>query len=180
MNVLQNKWERAFAEIRFARLAHGAGRRISPESFIISASVIVTGEAKSAGRPKNQERWRKQHPMWPPTRLGDEPAVRRRAENLRRIKRGKIRTEKVVRSLKRRPGRVNDESSKSQKDQQRLRPPSIRPHRFAEGSLRQFGGVRHCALIMTRKAAFKQIHRRAAETRNCLKPKSKRTTVLPS
>src|SRR4029077_9162609 len=51
VHVLQDQRERAFAEVSFARLADGAGRRIGPEGFIISAAIIVAGEPKTARRP---------------------------------------------------------------------------------------------------------------------------------
>ena len=58
MHVLHDEREGTFAEIGFARLADGAGRRIGPERFVICAAVIITGEPESARRPKNQKRGR--------------------------------------------------------------------------------------------------------------------------
>ena len=59
MHVLDDERERALAEIRFARLANGACRRVGPERFVIRASIIITGQPKTARRPQNQQRRRK-------------------------------------------------------------------------------------------------------------------------
>src|SRR5438105_15806719 len=58
VNVLQNEREPAFAPIGFARLTDGAVGWILPERFVIRAAVVVTREAKSAGRPQDQQRGR--------------------------------------------------------------------------------------------------------------------------
>src|ERR1035441_1084942 len=57
MHVLHDQRKRAFAEISFSRLAYGAGRWISPERFVIRAAIVIAGQSKSTGRPKNQQRW---------------------------------------------------------------------------------------------------------------------------
>src|SRR5713101_8720716 len=53
VNVLHDERERTFAEISFARFAHCARRRVCPKRFVVSAAIIITGEPKSARRPKN-------------------------------------------------------------------------------------------------------------------------------
>jgi hypothetical protein len=57
VNILHDEREGTFAEISLARLAHGAGRWVSPEGLVVGSAIIVTGKPKAAGRPKNQERW---------------------------------------------------------------------------------------------------------------------------
>src|SRR5438067_9789412 len=59
MHVLHDERERALAKIRFARLTNGTCRRVGPERFVIRASIIITGQPKTARRPQNQQRWRK-------------------------------------------------------------------------------------------------------------------------
>ena len=132
VHVLHDQRKRTLAEIRFARLAHGARRRIGPERFVIGAAIVITGQPESARRPQDQKRRRKQQPGRPPGRLRSEPTVRRVAENLRRIKRRKVVAEIIMRSLKRRPRRINDKRRQSEKHQQRLSPPHIGAHRLAE------------------------------------------------
>src|SRR4029077_8494474 len=58
MDVLHDEREGTFAQISLARLAHRAGRRISPEGLVIGASIIIAGEPEPARRPENQERGR--------------------------------------------------------------------------------------------------------------------------
>ena len=53
MHVLHDERERALAEIRFARLTDSAGGRVRPESFVIRAAIVITGQPKSARRPQN-------------------------------------------------------------------------------------------------------------------------------
>src|SRR6266568_1510585 len=67
MHVLHDEWERTFAEISFPWFAHCARRRVCPKRFVVSAAVVITGEPKSARRPQNQKRRRKQQPRGPPT-----------------------------------------------------------------------------------------------------------------
>src|ERR1700681_2280762 len=75
VHVLHDQGERAFAEIRLARFADRASGRVGPETFVIGAAVVITGEAKTAGRPQDQKRRRKQKPRRPPSRFGAEPTV---------------------------------------------------------------------------------------------------------
>lgn len=51
MDVLHDERKGIFTQIFLARLAHRASRRVSPKSFVISASVVVTGKPKTRGRP---------------------------------------------------------------------------------------------------------------------------------
>ena len=144
MHILHDEREGALAEIGAARLADGAGRRIGPESFVVGAAVIITGEPKTARRPEDEEGRRKEEPGGPPKRFRAEPTVRRSAKNLRRIKRRKVGAEIIISSLERRPGRINDERAQAEKNNQRLRPPHVGAHRLAKRAARksQFG-LRH-------------------------------------
>src|SRR5450755_618048 len=75
VHVLHDQGKGAFAEIRLARFAYRASRRIGPETFVIGAAIVITGETKTAGCPQNQKRRRKQEPRRPPRRFGAEPTV---------------------------------------------------------------------------------------------------------
>src|SRR5438045_1781265 len=66
MHVLHDERKRALAPITFPRFADGARRRVSPERFVIRASIIITGQPKTARRPQNQQRRRKNTPIRPP------------------------------------------------------------------------------------------------------------------
>jgi len=132
MHILHNERKGTLAEVGAARLADGAGRWISPKSLIVGTTVIITGEAKTARRPEDEERRRKEKPRWPPKRLRAEPTVRRSAKKLRRIKWRKIGAEIIIFSLERRPGRINDESTQAEKNNQWLSPPHVGAHRLAK------------------------------------------------
>jgi len=54
VNVLNNQREGTFAQISLSRFTNGACRRIRPERLIVCAPVVVTGQTKSTGCPKNQ------------------------------------------------------------------------------------------------------------------------------
>jgi len=54
VHVLHDQREGTLAEIRFARFPDSARWRISPEGFVIGPAIIITGQSKSARRPKNQ------------------------------------------------------------------------------------------------------------------------------
>jgi hypothetical protein len=58
MNILENQRERPFSPVGFARLSDCTGRRVSPKSFIIGSTVIITCETKSSRSPENQKSWR--------------------------------------------------------------------------------------------------------------------------
>ena len=49
MNVLQDQRKFSLAAIVVTRLAYGTCRRVGPKRFVISAAIVVAGEAKSAG-----------------------------------------------------------------------------------------------------------------------------------
>src|SRR5437870_3102337 len=53
VNILHDERERALAQISFARLADRACRRVGPERFIISATIVVAGQPESSRRPQN-------------------------------------------------------------------------------------------------------------------------------
>ena len=54
MNVLEDQRKRAFATVSFSRLANGTGRRIGPECFVVGATIVVAGQAESAGCPEDK------------------------------------------------------------------------------------------------------------------------------
>src|SRR5947209_3670704 len=132
VNILHDQRERPLTEIRFARFAHGAGRWVGPESFVVGTSIIITSQPKAAGRPQNQKCRREVDPGGPPTGSAMNPRVRRIAEDFRRIERRDVIAKVVVRALKRGPRRVNDERRQSEKDKQWLGPPNVCPHRLTK------------------------------------------------
>ena len=144
MHVLHDEREGALAKISAARFPDGAGRWIGPESLVVGATVIVTGEPKTARRPEDEKRRRKEEPGGPPKRFRAKPTVRRSAKKLRRIKRRKVGAEIIIFSLERRPGRINDKGAQAEKNNQWLCPPGIGAHRLAKRAARkgQFG-LRH-------------------------------------
>ena len=87
MEILHDQRKTSLAEIGLARLADGAGGRVGPERLIVGAAIVVTGEAKQAGDPENQQRGRERQKAGEPGRLGTEPGVRRIAEDLRGVER---------------------------------------------------------------------------------------------
>ena len=56
VNILQNQRKGIFTQICFARLAHTAGRRVSPERFIVCAAIVITGESETTWRPQDEQR----------------------------------------------------------------------------------------------------------------------------
>src|SRR5206468_1985143 len=60
-------------------------------------------------------------------RFRTKPAMRRIAENFRRIERREIRSPIIVVALKGRPRRIDDEPTETQENQQRLYPPRVAP-----------------------------------------------------
>ncbi len=128
VDVLQHQREPALAAVaRAARLAHRARDRIRPERLVVGAAVVVAGEAEEPGERQDEERRRERQQRRPPGRLGPEPGVLAFAEDHRRVERRQIGPEGVVRVLKRRPGRVDDEAAQHQEDHQRLHPPRVAP-----------------------------------------------------
>ena len=137
MDVLQDQRERVLAAIRLARLADRARRRIGPERLVVGAAVVVAGEAEAARRPEDQQRRRERQRARPPARLArarTSCAASRRTAPASRTARGTARTRSGCpgtppRSRRRRtPPRTT-------RRQQRLHPPGIAPHGFAEPAL---------------------------------------------
>ena len=64
-------------------------------------------------------------------------AVRRIAEDLRRIERREVRPVGVVRVLERGPRRVDDEAAEDDEDDEWLKPPCVAPHRFTKTTVKQ-------------------------------------------
>src|SRR2546430_1893232 len=87
VNVLHDERKGSLAAIRLARLAHGAGRRVGPERFVVSAAIVVTGQPEPARRPENEECRRKRQPRRPPARLPSEPTVGGISKKFRRRER---------------------------------------------------------------------------------------------
>src|SRR5689334_4328834 len=56
VKVLHYQRKPAFSQVRLARLADSACRRVSPERFVISAAVVIAGQAEKTWYPKNQQR----------------------------------------------------------------------------------------------------------------------------
>src|SRR5262249_29888144 len=123
VDVLQDEREGPLAEIRLARLADRAVRRISPERLVVRAAVVIAGDPEAAGRPENQERRRERQRAGPPSRLWPEPGVRALTEEERRIERREVRAKFEVLALKRSPRRVHDECREPEKHRERLNPP---------------------------------------------------------
>src|SRR5580693_2321067 len=107
MEILHDQGKASFAEILLAWLTDCTSRRIGPERLVIRTAVVVTGEPKKAGNPQDEKRRRVAEKAGVPGRLGTEEGVRRRAEELGRIKRRDIRAKGVVVALPRCPGGVN-------------------------------------------------------------------------
>src|SRR5580658_6350705 len=103
MKILQDKGKGMLSQISLAGLAHRARRRIGPERFVIRAAVVVTGHAKQAGYPENEQSRRKRQIARVPTRLRTKQRMRRAAEKLGRIERRDVRPKGVMAVLERRP-----------------------------------------------------------------------------
>src|SRR5581483_10008379 len=108
VQILHNQRKRALAQISFARLADRAGRRIGPECLVVRAAIVIAGQAKEAGNPKNKQRGRERQETGIPRGLGAEPGVRRIAEDFGRIKRRDIGPVSVIAVLECGPRGVND------------------------------------------------------------------------
>ena len=93
MNILKNQRKFSLAAIIVAtaarRLADGARGRVSPESFVIRAAIVVAGKSKSGRRPENQKCGRKRQPIGNPARFRTEQRVRRIPKQLRANKTAK-------------------------------------------------------------------------------------------
>src|SRR5437588_10053595 len=59
VHILHDQRERSLAPITFAWFADRACRRVRPECLVIRASIIITGQPKTARRPQNQQGRRK-------------------------------------------------------------------------------------------------------------------------
>src|SRR3954466_1400347 len=100
MDVLQHEREIALAEIRFAWLADGAPRRISPERLVVGPAVVVAREAEAGGKWKDQQCWRNCRNE--PRRLL-HPRMFGRANKQGRVKRAEVPSVLEVCVLERRP-----------------------------------------------------------------------------
>src|SRR5439155_11498612 len=109
VHILHNERERTLAPIALARFPYGACGWIGPERLVVCTAVVITGQPKSSGRPKNQQRRREKEPTRPPRGLRPKPAVRRIAENFRRIKWRDVIANEIILPLKRRPRGIDDE-----------------------------------------------------------------------
>src|ERR1700722_12302750 len=107
MEILQDQGKASFAKILLTWLTDSTRRWISPEGLVIGTPVVITGEPKKPGNPQDEKRRREAEKAGVPGRLGPEECVRRRAEQLGRIKRRDIGAKGVVVALPRRPGGVN-------------------------------------------------------------------------
>src|SRR5687768_11276198 len=58
VNVLKYQREFFLASVLVTRFADGAAGRVGPKGFVICTAVVIAGEPKSAGGPKDQERGR--------------------------------------------------------------------------------------------------------------------------
>src|SRR3954466_5245754 len=56
MDVLHDQRERALAEIRLARLANGAVRRIGPERLVIRAAIVIARHPEQTGKRQEHQR----------------------------------------------------------------------------------------------------------------------------
>src|SRR3982751_2576279 len=111
MRILKDQRECALAEVRFARLAHGAGRRIGPEGLVISTAVVIAREAKQPGDPEDQQRGREGQETWIPRWFRSEPSVGRIAENFGGVKRRDVRAVRVITVLESGPVCINQKSA---------------------------------------------------------------------
>src|ERR1043165_10029520 len=82
MDVLEDQGKRILAPVMFPRLAHGTGRGIGPEGFVVGSAVVIAGKAKTTRRPQDEQGGRKQQPRRPPRGLRPKPGVLLRTEQL--------------------------------------------------------------------------------------------------
>src|SRR5205085_10394903 len=92
MDVLHDQRERALAEIRLARLANGAVRRIGPERLVVRAAIVIARHPEQPGKRQDQQRRREYEPRRPPPRLRAQERVRRAAEQLWRVEGREVRS----------------------------------------------------------------------------------------
>src|SRR5277367_185187 len=116
MDVLDDEREGSLAEIFFARLADGAGRRVGSEGFVGRAAIVVASEPESAGRPKD-EHGGGDGCGQPGGEFAEPGIVTGGAEKLGRIEGRQIRSEAEMIALHRGPGGVNDECSETEESE---------------------------------------------------------------
>src|ERR1700742_4224706 len=85
MEVLEYKRQIPFSEIILSRLADSARRWIGPERFVVRSAVVIAGEPKQTGDPKDQECRREREERRIPGGFAMKPCVRRIAPDFRRI-----------------------------------------------------------------------------------------------
>src|SRR4029077_4664824 len=99
VKILHDERERALPQIGFARLAYGARRWIGPEGLVVSAAIVVAGDAEQPRRPENQVCRRIGPPCRPPDWFWAKPGVWRVAEKFRRIERREVRSPEIIPAL---------------------------------------------------------------------------------
>src|SRR5262249_46586036 len=138
MDVLQNERECLLTPVTFAGLAHGTRRWIRPERLVVRAAVVIAGEAEEARERKNQQGGGERKQCRKPGRLGAEPRMLETSRIVRRrpqhwcVKRRQIGSERVVRVLKSRPRRIDQERPETNKDRKRCNPPCVAAARGSE------------------------------------------------
>ena len=132
MKILHDQRKTSFAQIRLARLAHGARRRVRPERLVIRPAIVIAGHAEQAGDPENEQRRRERKKARIPSGFRAEQGVRRASKQLRRIKRRNIGAKGVVAVLESRPVGVDQKRGETQEDRRRRKPPGITPRCLGE------------------------------------------------
>src|SRR5262245_65168254 len=59
MNILEDEGKGMLAQILLSGFDHSTGRGVSPERFVISASIVVASQAEQSRRPEDEKGWRK-------------------------------------------------------------------------------------------------------------------------
>src|SRR5262249_31533893 len=70
VDVLEDEWEAALAEVLRARVRNGAGGRSPDEGPVIRLAIVVAGEPEPPGRPEDEERRRPLPPVAEQGHLG--------------------------------------------------------------------------------------------------------------
>lgn len=119
------------------RLADRAACWVAPECLVVRASVVVAGESKAGREGEDEERWRKEHPCWPPRGERAKPSVSRVnavwIPQDRRVKRreqlldaGLLNTaNKKVAALEGGPSRIDQERAETSQHKERNDPPIV-------------------------------------------------------
>ena len=55
MHILHDEGKGTLAPITLARFTDGARRGVGPKRFVVRASIVIAGDAKSPWRPKDKE-----------------------------------------------------------------------------------------------------------------------------